>query len=128
MMLSQSEQKDEAWEFMKWWTSEEVQVRFGRDVEALWGPQARWPTANLKAFKRLPWKREDLEIIQKQWPWYTEPPVVAGGYFTDRHIRNAFTRVLMLGMNPRESLEIAVEDINRELVIKQEEYRVGQSR
>ena len=128
MIVSGTDLKDEAWEFMKWWTSEDVQVQFGREVEALWGPEARWNTSNLAAFERLPWKREDLEIIQEQWKWYTEPPVVLGGYFTDRHIRNAFTRILMEGMNVRESLEMAVEDINRELVIKQEEYGVAQSR
>ena len=125
MMVGTTELEDESWEFMKWWTSEDSQVRFGRDVEALWGPAARWPTANLSAFERLPWKRADLQIIQEQWKFYTEPPVVLGGYFTDRHIRNAFTRVLMTGMNPRESLEMAVEDINRELIIKQEEYSVA---
>lgn len=128
MIVSGTDLKENAWEFMKWWTSEDVQVQFGREVEALWGPEARWNTSNLAAFERLPWNRDDLKIIQEQWQSYIEPPVVLGGYFTDRHLRNAFTRVLMEGMNVRESLEMAVEDINRELVIKQEEYGVAQSR
>jgi len=122
IILSQSEMKQEAWEFLKWWTSEEVQVNFGREMEALMGVQARWNTANKDAFTKLPWNKQHLNVIEEQWKWAAEIPVVLGGYFTSRHINNAWNRVVLGEMNIRDSLELAVKEINRELRNKQVEY------
>jgi ABC-type glycerol-3-phosphate transport system substrate-binding protein len=124
MILNQSTNKEAAWEFLKWWTSDDIQFRFGREMEASIGVEARWNTANLKAFQDIPWKREDLQTIVNQWPWYEIAPVVLGGYFTGRHVMNAWNRVVLGDMLPRDSLELAVEDINIELRKKQEEYGV----
>ena len=46
----------------------------------------------------------------------------SGGYYTSRHIVNAWTRCVESGEDFRSSLEEAVEDINIELRRKQEEY------
>jgi hypothetical protein len=70
----------------------------------------------------MPWPKADIEAIQEQWKWFKEQPIVLGGYFTGRHITNAWNRVVLEGMNPREALEIAVKDIDRELAKKQEEF------
>ena len=48
------------------------------------------------------------------------PPVVLGGYYTSRHILNAYNRILMSNENVRTSMETAVEDINRELKRRRE--------
>ena len=122
IMLEQSAHKAEAWDFLRWWTSDDVQFRFGRELESLIGVEARWNTANMDAFQRLPWKREDLEVIRSQWDWFVVAPVVLGGYFTSRHVMNAWNRVVLGEMLPRDSLEMAVKDINEELRKKQEEY------
>ena len=122
IILKQSEHPNEAWEFLKWWTSDEIQGRFGKELEALMGVEARWNTANRKAFTELPFTREDKAVITEQWKWFKMGPVVPGGYFTLRHVSNAWNRVVLGGMNVRDSLEQAVEDINVELWNKQEEY------
>ena len=70
----------------------------------------------------MPWPKKDIMAIREQWQWFKEQPVVLGGYFTGRHIQNAWNRVVLQGMNPREALEIAVKDIDRELAKKQEEF------
>ena len=79
---------------------------------------------NQTAFLSLSWKDEDLKAIQEEWRWAKETPVVLGGYMTTRHLTNAWTSVVMSGMDIREALERAVKDINRELKMKQEEYGV----
>lgn len=122
IILEQSDKKEAAWEFLKWWTSEEVQTRYGRELEALLGVEARWNTANTNAFNNLPWDREHIKVIQYQLKQAKEQPVVLGGYFTTRHIDNAWNRVVLNGENVRDSLEKAVKDINKELRSKQEEY------
>ena len=124
MMFRQSRHKEAAWELIKWWTSTEIQVRFGTELEALLGVEARWNSANVEALKELPWPRRDVEAVLEQWDWFREQPVVLGGYYTSRHILNAWNRVVLEGWNPREALEQAVEDIDRELRKKQEEFGV----
>ena len=122
MILSQTEKPEASWEFLKWWTSDSVQTGYGDSLESVIGVGARWNSANITAFKTLPWREEDLPIIEEQMAWVREMPVVLGGYFTTRHLNNAFTRTLMNGMRPRDSLEQAVKDINKELISKQAEY------
>ena len=124
IIMRQSTKPEASWEFLKWWTSEEIQTRFAREVEALIGAEARWNTANKRAFESLAWNREDLAVIQEQWEWAREVPVVLGGYFTDRHLANAWNTVVISGGEVRGALEKAVKDINRELRMKQEEYGV----
>ena len=111
-----------AWEFLKWWMSPATQERYGFELESLIGVEARWNTANVEALQSLPWPRNDIAAVLEQWSWFREQPVVLGGYFTGRHVLNAWNRVVLQGWNLREALEEAVFDINKELAKKQEEF------
>lgn len=124
IIMNQTEKPDAAWKFLKWWTSDEVQAEFGKEIESLVGTDARWNTANLDAFNSLPWGEGDLEVIQQYWERAKEPPVVLGSYFTGRHLNNAWNRVIINGQPIRDALEEAVYDIDRELRMKREEYGV----
>lgn len=121
-MFRDTEQPEAAWEFMKWWTDEDTQIRYGAEVEALLGVEARWNTANVAALQRLPWDAGDIEAILEQWHWFKETPVVLGGYFTPRHIYNAWNKTVLQGEHPRDALEEAVREINKEMRKKQEEF------
>lgn len=120
MIMEQSDKKEVAWDFLKWWASESVQVQFGNEIEALNGIGARWNTANTKAFAAMPWPQEDREVINQALDQIDQTPPVLGGYFTTRHLTNAFNRVVVSNGNVRDSLEKAVKDINKELRRKQE--------
>jgi ABC-type glycerol-3-phosphate transport system substrate-binding protein len=124
VIMRDCEDPEAAWEFLKWWTSAEVQARYGTELEALIGVEARWNTANVEALQSLPWPRRDIEAILEQWEWFQEIPVVLGGYYTDRHVNNAWNRVVLQGWNAMEALEEAVREINRELQRKQEEFGI----
>ncbi len=122
IIMNQTVKPQAAWEFLKWWTSDEAQSDFGSEIESLVGMDARWNTANLNAFNSLPWGEGDLQVIHEYWKWAKEPPVVLGSYFTGRHLNNAWNRVIVNGEPIRDALEEAVYDINRELKMKREEY------
>lgn len=128
IILKQTEHPEEAWEFLKWWTSESVQTRFAREIEALVGVEARWNTANVKAFTSLAWDRSHLGVIKEQWQWARGTPVVLGGYYTGRYITNAWVSVVIDGKRPRDALENSIKEINRELRMKQEEYGIFANR
>lgn len=56
---------------------------------------------------RWPWKAEDLEIIDGMLQQAKEIPVVLGGYYTTRHLTNAWNKVVINGVLLRDALEEA---------------------
>lgn len=124
IMMDQAKDKEAAWEFMKWWTSRETQVRFGREMEGLMGAAARYPTANIEALKELPWPTLDYQNLEQQWHWVKGIPEVPGGYYTGRNLDNAFREVINNGTHPRDALFDYVEEINREIDFKQKEINL----
>ncbi len=124
VILSQSDKQEAAWEFLKWWMSEETQTRYGRELEAILGAGARWNTANVNAFFSLPWDQHHAQIIKAQMEEAREQMIVPGGYFTGRHIINAWNSVVVSNKNVRDTLEKAVKDINKELENKRAEFGI----
>ncbi|MDA3931337.1 MAG: extracellular solute-binding protein [Tenericutes bacterium] len=122
MIMNNCEDKDAAWEYLKWWTSTDVQVRFGREMEGILGAAARYPTANVEAMSRLPWTVEEYEKLEEQWNWVKGIPEVPGGYMTGRHLDNAFRLVLNESSNPRETIYDYVQVINEEIDKKRREF------
>lgn len=124
VIMEQAKNKEASWEFLKWWTSKETQVRFGREMESLMGAAARYPTANIEALEELPWPVKDYQRIEEQWQWVRGVPEVPGGYFTGRHLDNAFREVINNGTNPREALTDYVVYINDEIRAKRKEFNL----
>ena len=122
VMFAQSTVQDEAWQFMKWWTSAETQLRFGREMESIMGAAARYNTANLDAFQRLPWSTSELALLNQQRAWTVGIPEVPGGYYAGRHVMNAIRRVINDNVDTRETLLDFSIVINRELANKRAEF------
>ncbi|MCQ2457838.1 MAG: extracellular solute-binding protein [Clostridia bacterium] len=116
--------KKNAWEFMKWWVSEESQVRFGREMESILGASARYQTANRNALKQLAWSSEQLGVLEEQMSMTRGFPEIAGGYSTTRHITNAIRKVINEKIDPRESLLNYTRTINEEIKIKRREFNL----
>ena len=125
MILSKSEKQEAAWAFLQWWLSAETQSAYAAEVEVRIGNGSRINSANIEAFAELPMPPEDMEIILRALRDIEEPVGVLGSYYTERHIKNAWNRIVIDDASKlpvRDSYEQAVEDITREMVSKQEEY------
>lgn len=122
IMLKDSKNHENAWEYMKWWTEDETQVRFGREMESLMGAAARYPTANKEALARLPWPVKDYTNLTTQWESVIGIPEVPGGYFTPRHLDNAFRKVVYSKKDSRETILDYTRVINEELDKKRKEF------
>jgi len=122
VMMESARNRDYAWEFMKWWSSTESQVRFGQELESVIGPAARHPTANVEAMAQLSWPVKEYESLQAQWEWVRGVPEVPGSYYYPRHLDNAFRSVYYEGTNPREALLEYTRKINDELTSKRAEF------
>ena len=131
VMLSMESETEEgrnrikrAWEFMKWWTGEDAQYRFGTEIESLLGAAARYQTANLQAMAKLPWDKTSMTMIQKQWQYSKAIPQVPGGYYTARNIEFAWKEVINnAGADPNTTFVEYVSKIDREIDRKREEFK-----
>lgn len=121
-IMNNSDEKEAAWEFLKWWVSEDIQYRYSRDVEAVLGETARISSANIHAVSRLSWEPETIEVILNQWDDITEIAEVPGSYYVARSIDQAFWATKNKTDSPRESMLKWAEVSDREIERKIEEY------
>ena len=125
IMMQACEDKEAAWEFMKWWTSAETQTAFGLELEGIMGEAARYATANAKAQASLPWSVSEYKALSEQMKYLQGIPQVPGGYFTWRNVNNAFyTTVVSKTMQAREALTEYVRYINEEINYKRKEFNL----
>lgn len=122
MIFKDTKEKEAAWKYAKWWMSKDTQVNFSVEIEAVMGLEARWNSANINAFRDLPWEAKDLAVFEKAWESYKNAPNTLGGYYTGRNVTNAWTRVVLSKWNARASWEKAIDDIESEILRKQIEY------
>ena len=121
-ILDTSENKLEAWTFLKWWTSAETQSRYNTNVESLIGTISRITTANLKAFEDMAWERGDLKILLEQRDWIVEVPEVPGSYYVSRSVDQAFWNVVNGDSTPKDALTKWALESNNEIERKIAEY------
>ena len=124
LIMSATTEPEACWEFLKWWTSDDVQTNFGYEMESLQGKAGRVPTANLEAFQKLAWKATDMDALLEQYRWVKGIPQVPGGYYSWRNVNNAFYTVTTDTdfASPREELMDKVVLINEELHYKWDEF------
>ena len=124
MIMADTEEKDACWEFLKWWTSAEVQTLFDREMESLMGSAARVATANQEAFENMPWPVDTYEALSEAFTWVKGIPQVPGGYYSWRNVNNAFYTVTTDSdtASPREELMDKGLYINDEITYKRKEF------
>ncbi|NLW21192.1 MAG: extracellular solute-binding protein [Clostridiales bacterium] len=120
--------KEQAWAFMKWWVSKDAQVRFGREIEAVLGASARYPTANIQALRELSWSARHLVILEEAMREAVGFREIAGGYYTARNITNAVRRVINTNSDPRETILDYARLIDKEIESKRREFGLYQQR
>ena len=123
MMLEQSNMKDEMWEFMKWWMSDEVQLQYGNELQMRFGQEYVWATANLAALQEVPYiEREHREIIVEQVRIAREIPRHPAYFQVERELSNAWNTVVFDGTTVREALDKAALSSNRMMRVKMQEF------
>lgn len=130
MIMADTANVNGSWEFLKWWTSEETQTQYGREMEGLMGSAARVPTANYEAFLNMPWPVEDFRALKESMEWVKGIPQIPGGYYSWRNVYNAFFKVVNNTDTalPREELMDKVIYINAEITYKREELELDTRR
>ncbi len=113
---------EQAWEFVKWWSSSSVQAEFGQTIQITYGDEYMWPTANMEAFDLLPWDSSDKAVIKEFAKNVVDVARVPGTYMLEREMSNAFNDITVNGKDEQTRIDKAVKTINRELSRKMEEF------
>ncbi|MBQ1187116.1 MAG: extracellular solute-binding protein [Clostridia bacterium] len=121
-IVKASTKHKEAWEFLKWWTSAEIQTRYSNNVESILGLLGRSTPSNVEAFNNLGWDPADLEALNEQWSHVQEVPEVPGSYYTTRAVDQAFWSVINDGINAKDAINKWSLVADNEIKRKIEEY------
>lgn len=121
-MFADASDPDEAWGFMKWWLSEEIQSDFGYRLQSIFGPTYMWLPANLKAVDAMPVESSDREVIREQLEWIAEPVKTPATYMVERGISDIWNMVVFDGIPVRIAIDRMQIEMNRELRRKLEEF------
>ncbi len=122
MMFSNSDKKDEGWEFIQWWLSPETQSKYLNRVVSTYGPTYVFVPASLEVLNSMPFPKEHIDVIQEQVQWVREVQRIPGGYVAEREISTVWNDVVVDGKELRDSVENCEDIINQELERKMEEF------
>ncbi len=124
VMFKDCKNKQLAWEFIDWFTSDKIQAEYGLKVESVLGYTGRYATANKAAITRLPWSATEIEMLdaaRENLVFIEEYP---GNYYIAREINNAFRSVVNEGTNPADILSRKNVLINKELIRKYKQFGI----
>ena len=121
VMMAGAEDKESAWEFMKWWTGADAQIEFGKEIESILGTAARYNTANIEAMEAMPWKASELRSLLAQLESTVGYPQYVGSYQVTRYLDFAFNDVVVDNLDPREVILDYIKPVNDELEYKRQE-------
>ncbi len=124
MIMKNTKAPEASWEFLKWWTSAEIQSIFGNEMESVINAAAKQPTANMEALQMMSWSSGDLKNILDQWQYVKGTPEVPGGYYTARTLTFAFNKVANDKLDAADTLQTYIEPINAELTHKRQEFGI----
>ena len=120
VIFKKCKNKEGAWKFLKWFTSTEVQVEFGTQIEGLLGQLGRYATANREAMQQLSWTKTEQHKLLAAQDELQEIPIIPASYAVTRNIMNAFRETVNEHENPRDTLLWYNRDINKEITRKRE--------
>lgn len=124
VIMSSAKNVDACWNFVKWWTSADIQHRFGRELESSLGRGARYNTANIEAISMLPWSSRERAILLSALDDAVGIREVPGGYMTERNVTFALKEVYNSGADARDTLRNYISAIDDEIEIKRREFHL----
>lgn len=122
VMLAGSDNQENAWEFMKWYTSADFQIPYSNDIVSIKGIAARPATANTEALAELPWTNEEATNILAQFENLAAVENHPGSYYLARYVNFAFLAAYNDGKDPADALMDYVNTINKEIIRKRQEF------
>lgn len=121
IIFTKAADQEGAWDFIKWFTSTDAQVKYGNNIESILGTMGRYATANEEALQQLSWTTSEVNLLLDQLNSQVEIPIIPASYGVTRNVMNAFRAVVNDYDNARDKLFWYNKDINDEITRKLED-------
>ena len=121
-ILKASKNPQNAWKFLKWWTSADTQLNYSNNIESILGPTGRVALSNVEALKGLSWEDDSLDSLLNAWESVEEIPEYPGSYYVARSIYQAFWNVVNANMTTKDMLIKFGKEADDEISRKWEQY------
>lgn len=122
MVFKNTDKADESWEFLKWWTSDDVQLRYSENLITSMGAEYMWNTSNVNAFAQMSWDSSHINVFLEQWEWIYDTVKTPASYMLEREISNIWNTVVYDGENVRTAIEDSMVIVNKEITRKMIEF------
>lgn len=123
IIFEKSEMKNEAWKFLSWWMSTDIQTVYANMLINTLGTRYLWNSANIEAFGNFNWNENHQQIILSQWEHLKEVPKIPGSYIIEREISNTLNAVIFNDANLRSTISDAILKMNKEINRKMQEFK-----
>ncbi len=121
--VEKSGNANDAWEFLKWWTSQNTQTTYATEMEAVLGSSGRYMVSNLESFKVVSWSSDVAHVLEDSLPWLREVRQIPGCYLTGRNLSNAFYYAISnTAEKPIDIISEYNETLNAEIEKKRSEF------
>ncbi len=121
-ILQDANEKEECWEFLKWWLSNEVQTEYGYTLQSTYGPEYLWLSSNLNSVAECQIDTADKELIIESLDYIVDVVRNPGQYMVERSISNIWTATVLSGDPLRVEIDSNVITMNREISRKMLEF------
>ena len=122
IIMEDSDNKEAAWDFIKWWLSDETQSEFAQTLQSKYGSAYIWNSANVNAFAELAIPAEDRNVILEQWEHTMNIRHTPASYMLERSLSDAWYNVVNKHIPVRRALNEAAVNTQQELTIKLQEF------
>lgn len=118
IIFEDTEKLEEAWTFMKWWLSHDVQADYSHTLQATYGAENIWLPSNLDAIADCTLPTDDKNAILEQLTHLRDVPRTPGQYMLERDLSNIWNSIAVDGTAAQPAIDEKIMEINREITKK----------
>ena len=122
MIFENSSKPKEAYKFFKWWLSKDTQVQYANDLLRKYGKDYVWNTANIEAFKDLPYQQSHKDIILEQYSWQREVLRHPASYILEQEMSQMWIDIVVNKKQFQPRIDEAILRSDREMLRKLTEF------
>jgi ABC-type glycerol-3-phosphate transport system substrate-binding protein len=120
-IFEKSQNKREAFEWIKWFTSAEVQTMYAAEYQKRL-PGAFHFSPNMEAMANMQVPDAHREVFMKQLSEDIGIPFALGGETVWRYVENATARAILAGEDPEAAIKVAAKEVTDEMQRKAKEF------
>lgn len=122
VMMTGCDNQTGAWEFMRWHSGADCQIKYSNEMVALIGPSAKHATANITALSEMPWTAAEYAQLSYQFNNLASIPNYPGSYIIGRYTQFSFLAAYENNADPTTKLQSYIPIINKEISRKRAEF------